>query len=216
MNKTLKILLTIITIVFISILVSTPAFAGFADMTDEQAQINEQQHIEAEQTEHIQDNYLKSSNNNLKSLTVDGYKLSPEFNSQTINYTLNKNVSDKTITINAEAEDEKATIHGAGKVKVGKDQAEVEVSVEAESGTYKTYFIKVNEDAPETVLTENDIVMENTTSIDENNQVKSDIESQTKESKFDIKYVIIAIVIIIILVIIFTPKKHKKRSRHSA
>ena len=56
----------------------------------------------------------RSTNNFLKSLSVDGLSLNPTFNKNTTTYSLPQ-VDASSITINASAEDSKATISGAGK-----------------------------------------------------------------------------------------------------
>jgi len=81
----------------------------------------------------VEENY--SSDNNLASLEVEGLTLSPEFNSDTTNYSVDAEAGTTSVTVNAKASDSKASISGTG---------DVEVVVEAENGSTKTYTIVVN------------------------------------------------------------------------
>ena len=75
-------------------------YATMADYTDEQADKKleqEQKEWKQEQEEKVG----KSSNNYLKTLTVNNYKLTPNFDKQTINYEINKEVTDDNIVIEA-------------------------------------------------------------------------------------------------------------------
>lgn len=84
-----------------------------------------------------------SSNNYLKSLSIDGYSLSPEFNKDTTEYTVEvPNGTDK-ITIDASKEDSTASISGTGEKEVAEGTNKFEINVEAENGNVKTYIITV-------------------------------------------------------------------------
>lgn len=84
-----------------------------------------------------------SSNNNLISLSIDGYSLSPEFNKDTLEYTVEvPNGTDK-ITIDASKEDSAASISGTGEKEVVEGINKFEINVEAENGNVKTYVITV-------------------------------------------------------------------------
>ena len=84
-----------------------------------------------------------SSNNNLNSLEVDGYAISPEFNKDTIEYTVEvPNEVDKII-IKASKEDNTASISGDGEKEVVEGSNKFEIKVEAENGNVKTYTIVV-------------------------------------------------------------------------
>lgn len=84
-----------------------------------------------------------STNNNLKSLEVSGYKISPTFNKDTLEYKLEVEESVEEININATAEDSKATISGKGKVKLSEGDNKINIDVTSEKGTKKTYTIIV-------------------------------------------------------------------------
>ena len=86
---------------------------------------------------------VKSTNNYLKNLEVTGYKITPEFDKQTINYEITNEVDEDYIEINAQVDDEKATISEAGKVALNSGENNLKIEVTSESGTVRTYFIKV-------------------------------------------------------------------------
>ena len=90
----------------------------------------------------------KSSNNYLKSITVGTGKLSPEFYRETFEYTVEfddtVNLYDlKEIEISAIAEDERATIEGAGTIQLQDGENNITLTVKAENGSARTYTIKV-------------------------------------------------------------------------
>ncbi len=83
----------------------------------------------------------KSSDNNLKTLSIDNYSLSPEFNKDTLEYNVELTSDTTKIKVNAEASDSKARISGAGDIEVKEGQNKVEIVVTAENGSTKTYII---------------------------------------------------------------------------
>lgn len=85
-----------------------------------------------------------STNNNLASLTVDGYDLDKEFNANETEYTVNVPSDIEKVTIKASASDSKATISGTGEVDVHEGSNTFEIKVTAESGAVKTYKLIVN------------------------------------------------------------------------
>ena len=84
-----------------------------------------------------------STNNNLASLEVEGYKLNEKFNKDTTSYTVSVPSSVEEIKINAKKEDSKATINGTGKFNVSEGENSFSVVVTSEKGTKKTYTLKV-------------------------------------------------------------------------
>lgn len=86
---------------------------------------------------------VKSTNNYLKNLEVIGYELTPEFDKQTINYEITNEVDEDYIEINAQLDDEKATISGTGKIALNSGENNLKIEVTSERGTVRTYFIKV-------------------------------------------------------------------------
>lgn len=86
---------------------------------------------------------IKSNDNLLKSLTVGNYSLTPAFNPNTFSYKVNAEDISK-ITINAVANNSKATISGAGERSLDYGDNTIKVVVKSESGIEKTYKIIIN------------------------------------------------------------------------
>ena len=84
-----------------------------------------------------------SPNNKLASLSVEGYDLTPAFDTDTLNYELVVDSGVSTVTIAAEAKDSKAVITGIGTITLADGQNLLEVNVTAENGTVRTYQIEV-------------------------------------------------------------------------
>lgn len=89
--------------------------------------------------EDLQASYSK--NNYLSSLKVKNQKLSPTFNKETTNYTLELDETIESIKITATAEDSKSSISGTGTKKVSEGENKLKVTVTAENGTKRTYVI---------------------------------------------------------------------------
>ena len=85
-----------------------------------------------------------SSNNNLKSLGVKDYQISPEFNKNELNYTLEVENDVKKISIEGSKEDNKSSITGLGEKEVHEGANSFDIVVTAENGTTKTYHLTVN------------------------------------------------------------------------
>ena len=83
----------------------------------------------------------KSSDNNLKSLSIEGQNLSPEFNKDTLEYSVELSSDTEKIKVNAEKSDSKASIKGTGEIDVKEGLNKIEVVVTAENGSTKTYVI---------------------------------------------------------------------------
>ena len=90
----------------------------------------------------VEKNY--SSDNNLASLEVEGYTLSPEFNKNTTNYKVEVDSDTTSVNVKATASDSKARVSGIGDIEVGEGANTINVVVEAENGSTKTYTIVVN------------------------------------------------------------------------
>ena len=117
-------------------------YASMADFTDEQADKNLKQ--EQEEWKKEQENRInKSSNNYLKELSVNKYKIKPNFDKQTINYEIEQEITDDYIEITAETDDEKASVSGIGKIYLNSGENNLRIDVTAENGTVRTYYIKV-------------------------------------------------------------------------
>lgn len=84
-----------------------------------------------------------SSNNNLKSLTVNNGALSPGFSSGTTSYTVNVGSNITNISINATAEDSGSKVSGTGNRTLGYGSNKFNIVVTAPSGAEKTYTVNV-------------------------------------------------------------------------
>ena len=113
------------------------------------------------QTAYISSSYLttekpdESNNKNLKSLTISGdYELTPAFNKDVTEYSLNVASDIDSIDIKAVAEDDnaKVTISGNDKLLMGENT--VEVKVTAEDGTTRIYKINVTKGEVESKVLE--------------------------------------------------------------
>lgn len=132
-----------------------PNSAGKADFTseegEEEAKKYEENKIKEEQNSSntIQEKVEKSGNNYLKNLSVEGYKLEPEFNMQQDNYVVYVNDKSKLKELNiiAEQDDKKAKVEGAGVVEITPEQQYINVNVIAENGNLKVYTIKIENQA---------------------------------------------------------------------
>lgn len=86
-------------------------------------------------------NVNKDSDNSLKSLSIDDQKLNPEFNKDTLEYSVELENNVEKIKINAEATSSKASIKGTGEIDVKEGLNKIEVVVTAENGSTRTYII---------------------------------------------------------------------------
>lgn len=82
-------------------------------------------------------------NNYLKSLSVEGYEISPEFNKNTMTYYLVVPTSITSVNVLAETESENATVKISGNTSLRSKENTVKVVVTAKNRTTKTYSIIV-------------------------------------------------------------------------
>ena len=117
MKKYIKI--SILVVITLSLLFANmpKVFASFADFTDEQADKQAQEQLKEQEKEHNV-TQVKSSNNYLKNLFVNGYQITPEFDKQTINYEIKEEIGEEYIKIEAETDDEKSSVSGIGEVQL--------------------------------------------------------------------------------------------------
>ncbi len=85
-----------------------------------------------------------SSNSNLGSLSVGGYQLSPDFNKETLDYSVEVPSSVEKVNIIGGTEDSKASAGGFGEKDVAEGENSFQIVVTAENGTTKTYNIIIN------------------------------------------------------------------------
>lgn len=86
----------------------------------------------------------KSTNNKLKSLSVTGFNISPDFKSDVNEYTLTVPSTTDKITINAENADGYASLSGTGEVVVNAGTNTFEIVSTSETGVSNTYKLTVN------------------------------------------------------------------------
>lgn len=82
-----------------------------------------------------------SKDNNLSSLSIDGFALTPEFNKDVLEYKATLNPNTTSINISGGASDRKASISGLGSHEVTEGENKFEIVVTAENGSTKTYTI---------------------------------------------------------------------------
>lgn len=85
-----------------------------------------------------------SKNNYLSSLAVEGYELSPAFDKNTLEYSLELDSTIETVNVTATPEDKTASIKGTGSIELVEGINKVEVLVTAQNGNVKTYVININ------------------------------------------------------------------------
>lgn len=188
--KTFAIIMVIIlsytTISFSERLVDIPVppnSSGYADFTEEEAAEQAKRYEESKKNTTADSLIGKSSDNYLKSLSVEGYDLTPEFNRQQDTYTIYvKDGSINSFNVFAEPDNETAKIEGIGNVTVSAEQRMINIKVTAENGDLKVYTINVENE-----------------------------ENKKTEGKANAKFIIIAsIVIIIVIMVAILLNKRKK------
>ena len=100
----------------------------------------------------------RSTNNNLSSISVEGYELEKKSNTD---YALTVKNTVTNVTINATAEDSKASISGLGnkELKVGNNTFNIVVT--AENGSKKTYIVNITRKNDNYYLTDLDDALDN-------------------------------------------------------
>lgn len=208
-NKVLSFMLITLIIILSNI---TSTFAGFADFTDEQADKQAQEQIKEQEEHKVTE--VKSSDNYLTGLNVEGYTLTPDFDKQVLEYTIKEEFDSREINIKATTSNEKATVNGNGIVKIEEGKNEYRVDVTAENGSVRTYIIKLK--AIEEKKQEQDEIINTeaigTTSeiINTNNEQKANEENKTPNTMI---YIVIGVVAVIIILVIISKKKSKNRKR---
>ena len=101
----------------------------------------------------------KSTNNNLESLTVSNATISPAFSTNTTSYTASVPFDVSKLNVTAKAADSKAKVSVSSPNLVPGGTTNVTVTVTAESGSTKTYTIKVTraQDPNYTASSNNDL-----------------------------------------------------------
>lgn len=110
-----------------------------------------------------------SSNNYLEELSIDGFELSPEFDKETLEYSVEVPNDTEKVIINAKKEDSTASVSGSGEVSVSEGANKIEVKVTAQNGNERVYIINVNvkeldpinvtvDDKEYTIIRKNDVL----------------------------------------------------------
>lgn len=94
----------------------------------------------------------ESENANLKSLSLEGIDIAPEFKYYTTDYTAIVGLDVENITVHADAEDSKATVTVKGNRELQEGENTITVTVEAEAGNTKTYTIVVTKTSNEQAM----------------------------------------------------------------
>ncbi|MDO5775822.1 MAG: cadherin-like beta sandwich domain-containing protein, partial [Eubacteriales bacterium] len=82
-------------------------------------------------------------NNKLKSLSVDGYIITPTFNMDTESYSLIVDGSSANVNINAVTIDSGAKVSGAGNVALNVGSNDISITVKAANGDERTYKLNI-------------------------------------------------------------------------
>lgn len=96
---------------------------------------------------------MPNNDTSLKLLSVSGYILTPNFNSNTLEYSLNVSENVDKITINATPNNDSANVSGVGEKTLSSGKNEFIISVVSESGDTKEYKIIVNKTKGTSLLT---------------------------------------------------------------
>lgn len=84
-----------------------------------------------------------SKNNYLKSLSVDGFEITPTFNKETLEYNLEVENGTESAKIIATKEDNTASIKGTGEVSLEEGVNTFEIVVTAQNGSKRTYKLNI-------------------------------------------------------------------------
>ncbi len=135
-------------------------------------------------------NEPKSSNNHLKSLSINVGKLKPAFNRENTNYTVEFDEDFdlkalKSIKVSGEKEHDKASVTGLGEKSLQEGENTISVEVKAENGSVRTYNIKV---VKPTTLQQSDLRIKSlvVNKINkENNFIKASLNEEFSPDKFE-------------------------------
>lgn len=83
-------------------------------------------------------------NNKLRSLSVDGFTMTPGFSMNTEQYTLVVDPSVESVNILAAAAESHAKVYGAGSIALNNASTDVTISVTAQNGSNRQYRILIN------------------------------------------------------------------------
>lgn len=84
-----------------------------------------------------------STNNALKSLSIEGVDISPEFDSEVLDYSASVGAETNKVVINATKADNYAKVDGTGEKEVEEGPNKFEIVVTAENGSQRTYSLTI-------------------------------------------------------------------------
>lgn len=128
-----------------------------------------------------------SSNNSLKSLSIEGYELVPVFESGTTDYSVTVKQGTESIEVKATPEDAKASINGTGTIQVSEGLNVLSVVVTAENGYQKEYKLNVTVEEEPVVVRINDIDYNIVKQASALPQVSSFYSASTMEYKYTVE-----------------------------
>ena len=162
-----------------------------------------------EQQQQDKENLGKSSNNYLKGISVKDLKLTPQFDKQTIDYTIEEELDVDSIEISADLDDSRAKISGTGIIKLEPGENNIRIDVTAENGTVRTYHIKATRKGQKTT-TEN---KEENTDVNgsQENTAETVATPVKKNNQNTFVTIVIVIVVLVILYILANKSKGKRR-----
>lgn len=204
--------IVVILLIIVSLLFTSNVYASFAEMDDVTSDKQRNEQLQ-EQEKQDKENFGKSSNNYLKSLSIKGLELTPKFDKQTIDYTVEEVIEVDSIEINADLDDSRAKINGSGIIKLQPGENDIRIDVTAENGIVRTYNIKVKRKG-ETTVTENKEESTETNIVDENTIDTSATPIQSTNNAKTFITVIMVVVILVILYLLANRSKKSKRRKH--
>lgn len=125
-----------------NIKVSSPSMVGWNSQNDLFTPSVSNVGVTIKTQAEIQASYSKD--NNLKSLSVEGYELSPAFDKDTTNYKVSVPDTIDKIRVHASVNDSTARVSGVGEIDISEGTNKIEVIVTAQNGSLKTYTITVD------------------------------------------------------------------------
>ncbi len=93
----------------------------------------------------------ENTNNDLASLSITDYQISPEFNKNTRNYYVAIPTTISSVEVNAQAESAKATVKITGNTQLTKTENTIQIVVTSAKGRKKTYKIIVTKQKENTL-----------------------------------------------------------------
>lgn len=125
-----------------NIKISSPSMVSWTDENNLFTPSSNNLNVNIKTQKEIEASYSKD--NNLKSLSIDGYELSPTFNKDILEYNVSVPDTVTSIKVNGAVNDSKASVSGLGEKELTPGSNKIEVVVTAQNGAIKTYIIMVD------------------------------------------------------------------------